>query len=92
MVNKEITKISIKIPKTDFELKAMIKRIKQKKLSVSEVGQKALKFYYKNFLSDSTDKKYEKLILEYERKSEMEKFNESRERISKINERLRKLE
>lgn len=92
MTRKQKTAFSVKIGKEDFELRAMIKRIEQQKLSISDVAKKAIKFYYKHALSTNPDPKYEKIFLEYQRKAEMEKFNESREKVSKINKRLRELE
>lgn len=88
MTKKEIDKISFKISKEDYELKTIIKRMKQKKLNISDISKKALKFYFNNILSMESDPRYEKMLLEAERRQEKEKMDVHLLRIRKISERL----
>ena len=92
MVKKEKTVFSFKIRKDDFELRAMIKRLEQKKLSVSEVAKSGLKFYFKHMLSDKADPRYERLLLEEEKKIAKREFDEKFERLRKVNNRITELD
>lgn len=91
MTRKKIDKISFKIDKEDYELQTMVKRIEQMKLNKSEICKRALKFYYNTKFLQTPDPKYENILLEYERKAELEKFNESKDKMIKINQRLKEL-
>jgi hypothetical protein len=91
MTKKEIDKISFKISKEDYELRTMMKRMKQKKLNISDISKKALKFYFNHMLSSKSDPVYEKMILESERRKEAAQLNEHMARIKEINKRLGEL-